>query len=370
MDISLTFIRGTFFLICILISIAFAALAAPEGASPVGLGIAAVAGGAFSALLILSENLLKRFNLRSFNTALIGIFLGFLLGQAIVTVLKGVFSLTLPSANPAIETLIHTAVYLAAIYVGMVMTARGAEEIYVSLPFIKFKPSSLKKKDLLIDSSVLQDPRIIDLAASGLLDHHLVIPRFVLTELYTLVERGDEAQRGKARRALDVLKKLEALHTLGLRYTETNFPEIKDPHEKLIKLARFLNANLITADMNQIELASIEDIRVILFQKLCNSLKPLSQSGEQINIKIQRYGKEERQGVGYLEDGTMVVVNGGAEYIGETIRAHVLSVKHTSSGRMIFCNAIEEDYEEENYNRAPSGNVEHEETKSYFTSYR
>jgi uncharacterized protein YacL len=109
---------------------------------------------------------------------------------------------------------------------------------------------------------------------------------------------------------------------------------------------------LITADISRIQMASIEGIRVINIHTLSNALKPLMQAGEFIKIKVQRYGKEPRQGVGYLEDGTMVVVNGGGNYIGETIDAKVLSVKHTTSGRMIFCNAIDEenpsgDYEED-----------------------
>jgi len=226
----------------------------------------------------------------------------------------------------------------------MIMTARAAGELYISLPLIKFKSTRLKKKDILVDASVLNDPRIIDLASSGLLDNHLVMPRYIMTELYAQVERSDEGLRNRARKNLEVIKKLEGLPTLDLRYSDTDIPDIKDPHDKLVKLARLLDANIITADINQIHQSSVEDVRIIKFQQLCNALKPLSQTGEYITIKIQRYGKEPRQGVGYLDDGTMVVVNGGAEYIGETIKGQVLSVKHTSSGRMIFCNAMEEDH--------------------------
>jgi uncharacterized protein YacL len=117
---------------------------------------------------------------------------------------------------------------------------------------------------------------------------------------------------------------------------------VKDPMTKLIRLARFLDANIITSDINRIQQSSHEGVSIINIHMLSNALKPITQTGEFINIKIQRYGKEPRQGVGYLEDGTMVVVNGGAEYIGETIKAQVLSVKHTTSGRMIFCNTSEE----------------------------
>jgi len=222
------------------------------------------------------------------------------------------------------------------------MTARASEEFYLSIPFVKFKATANKKKDILIDVSILLDSRIIDLSASGILDNHLILPKFTLKELYTQVENGDETTKAKARRSLEVCKKLESLPNLNLRFSDTDFPEIKDPIIKLVRLARLLDANVITADINRIQQSSIEGIAVINIHSLSNALKPLTQTGEHVNIKIQRYGKEARQGVGYLEDGTMVVVNGGAEHIGETIKAQVLSVKHTSSGRMIFCNAPDE----------------------------
>ena len=128
---------------------------------------------------------------------------------------------------------------------------------------------------------------------------------------------------------------------LNVRFNETDFPEISEHTGKLVKLARLTNANLITAEMNQVETSAVEGVKIININRLSNAIKPLTQSGESITIKIQRYGKEARQGVGYLDDGTMVVVNGGGDYIGETIKAQVLSVKHTSSGRMIFCNTRE-----------------------------
>ena len=158
------------------------------------------------------------------------------------------------------------------------------------------------------------------------------------------------SSKNKARRCLDVIKKLESVPALEIKINDTDFPDVKEMQGKLIRLARLLDANLLTADINRIQMASIEGIRVINMHALSNALKPLMQAGEYIKIKIQRYGKEPRQGVGYLDDGTMVVVNGGGNYIGETIEAKVLSVKHTTSGRMIFCNAVDDEgvsYEDE-----------------------
>lgn len=342
MDISLTFIRIIFLMLCVLLSTVYASTATQDGVSSINLAMGVIGGVAFGGALISLDTLFRRFNLRSLNIAILGLFFGYLLGQSIILILSTLIDFNSAQVAPHAVSFIKASIFLSTIYIAMVMTARASEELYVSLPLVKFKSTALKKKDIIIDPSVLNDARLIDLAASGLLDSHLVIPRFVLTDLHIQNEKGEEHIRNKARRSLEVIKKFESLPSLELRYTDTDFPDLKDPLEKMVKLARVMDANILTADVSQIQQSTIEDVRIIKFQQLCNSLKPLSQSGEFINIKIQRYGKEPRQGVGYLDDGTMVVVNGGAEYIGESIKAQVLSVKHTSSGRMIFCNAIEE----------------------------
>lgn len=345
MNITLSFIRVFFLFMCVLFVTTYATTMLPGGANLFNILLGSALGIIFGALLIITDTLFRRFNLRSFNIAALGLFCGYLMGQGVLLILNSVLDLTSLAYSPITLSFLRIAVLLFCTYLGMVMTARASEELYVSIPFIKFKPASNKKKDILLDSSILQDSRIIDMASSGLLDHHLILPRFTLKELYANLESHDEAVKTKARRCLDVVKRLEGIQNLDLRYADADFPEIKDPTAKLIRLARLLDANIITSDINRIQqssIESIEGIRVINIHMLSNALKPISQSGEYINIKIQRYGKEPRQGVGYLDDGTMVVVNGGAEFIGETIKAQVLSVKHTSSGRMIFCNATTE----------------------------
>lgn len=342
MDISLTLIRSIFIFLSLLASITFFATFNQEGLTLDSCMIALLAGVIFSSLLIGIDLLIKRFNLRTLNIAIIGLFLGYLLAEGILLVLSNMMEMAGFSLSYELKPLIYSVIYLTSIYIAMIMSARGAKEIYMSIPFVKFNPTSLKKKDILLDGSVLQDARIIDLAASGLLNHQIIFPRFILTELYTLYEKGDEGQKLKAKKCLEVLKKLEALPGIGLRYHNMDFPEIKNTMDKLVKLARSIDASILASEISQIQQSIIEDVLIIKFQDICCALRPLTQSGEFINIKIQRYGKEARQGVGYLEDGTMVVINGGAEYIGETIKAQVLSVKHTTSGRMIFCNALEE----------------------------
>jgi uncharacterized protein YacL len=313
-------------------------------------------GFLFGSLLVAFDIFFKRFNLRSFNIAVVGIFIGYLMGTGLVLILDAILEISKASfvLQPQVLEIIKIAIFLFGIHLGTIMTLRSSDELYVSIPFVKFKPTIHKKKDLLIDASVLADSRIIDLASSGLLNHQLVIPRFIIKELYVQSETGDEITKAKARRSLETLKKLEEIPELNIRYNDTDFPDVKEQINKLIRLARLLDANILTAEISHIKTETLEGIRLINIHTLSNALKPLMQAGEHIKIKIQRYGKEPRQGVGYLEDGTMVVVNGGGDYIGQTIDVDVLSVKHTASGRMIFCNAkeeegypIEEEYEEE-----------------------
>lgn len=306
----------------------------------IGIGL-----GLFIGFVLLGVDILfKKFNLRSFNIATVGIFFGFLMGKALVLIFQAVMDISAASftLQPQFIEIVKISFMLFGIYLGTIMTLRGSDEIYVSVPFVKFTPTAQMKKDILVDGSVLTDSRIIDLANSGLIDQHLIIPRFIMKELYAQAETGDETSRTKAKRSLETIKKMEEIQGLKIRYNDTDFPEVKDQLNKLLRLARLLDANILTADITRVQISSIEGVRIINLHALSNALKPLMQAGEKLKIKVQRYGKEPRQGVGYLDDGTMVVVNGGGDFIGEIIDVLVLSVKHTASGRIIFCNTLEE----------------------------
>lgn len=359
MNVSLAFTRLFFFILSIFFVTTYM-ISGTGGHSFENLFVGVLLGSVLGLALIGFDIMFKRFNLRSFNIAIIGLFIGYLMGEALVLILSAILDISAASIkiDPRVFEVIKISLFLFGTYLGTIMAIRASDELYVSLPFVRFTPTAQKKKDLIVDASVLTDARIIDLAASGLLDHHLVVPRFLLKELYALAESPDESMRNRAKRSLDVVKKLEHLPDLEIRYNDTDFPEVTDSMSKLIRLARLLDGNILTADINRAQTSAVEGIRIINIHALSNALKPLMQAGEKITIKIQRFGKEPRQGVGYLEDGTMVVVNGGGAYIGETIDAFVLSVKHTSSGRMIFCNAIDEQ-------EFPHTSYESDETQQY-----
>lgn len=338
---TLSFIRILFVLLSVLFLSFYTTTSLAGGFSLTNLAIGITTGLCYGLIVISSEVFIRRFQLKSFLLAALGLLFGYLMGQSIYLIFDTVIHLSDLPLETETLSLIKIALFLLTSYVGMVMTALGADELYLSIPFFRFQSMNLKQKALIFDPSCVQDPRIIDFTLSGILDTHAILPRFVIKELMNQAESSDDSIRIKARRGLDVIKKLEQSSEFKLRIDDTDYPEIKDIFSKLLKLAREKEANIFTADISKMQQSSAEGIRIINFHHLANALKPISQTGEQLEVKIQRNGKDLRQGVGYLDDGTMVVVNGGAEFMGQTVRVTVLSVKHTSSGRLIFSNVIE-----------------------------
>lgn len=341
-NVSLVFTRIFFTILSIVFMLVYAVHLPVTPTAKVFIGLSFGVG--LMIILFVIDALFRRFNLRSFNIAIIGLFIGYLMGLALVLIFDAIIGLAnLPTRadNHTIEVL-KICFFLAGTYLGTIMTIRSADELYVSIPFVKFSATGIRRKDLILDASTVADARIIDLCSTGLLDYQLILPRFIIKELYSQSESSDPHTKQKARRTLETIKKLEESTTLALRFNDTDFPEVKDTTSKLIRLARLLDTNILSADLSRVEMSSIEGVRVINLHAMSNAMKPLMEAGEYVTIKVQRYGKEPRQGVGYLDDGTMVVINGGGNFIGDTIEAQVLSVKHTSSGRMIFCNALDE----------------------------
>ncbi len=298
-------------------------------------------GALLFALFYAFDVAFRKFRLRSFNSVTLGLFFGYLIGQGLMLIFNTVLDLTTLAValQPQTLEILKISVFLLGIYLGTMITLKYAEEIYLSIHFVRFPHTQQKKKDLVLDISILSDPRLIDLANSGLVDHALVIPRFIVKDLHSQIESCDEIGKAKARKGVETIKKLEGLPYLNLRFVNNDYPEVSDPIQKLVRLARALEANILSSELTKAQLPTVEGINIVNMHSLANSLRPLMQAGEQLKIKVQRYGKEAMQGVGYLEDGTMVVINGGGDFIGEIIETQVLSVKNTSSGRMIFCNA-------------------------------
>jgi len=305
--------------------------------------------GTFVSILFFSlEGLLRKAHLRHLNTTILGLFIGLALFSVLFLTFQSVMESILPLTNLTSLDLLtlyalgKVSLLLIGLYLGIIVTFRCSETLRESLPFIKLKKETTSNKKLIATPALISDTRIVELARSGLLDQRLLIPKFVINELYTQSESIDEPIKIKARRSLENLRKLEEITHLELSYSEVDFPEVKHNSGKLIKLAIALKGDIFTSDTTSLEEKTNQrSLNIININDLSQYLKPLMEAGEVMEIKVQRFGKEAKQGIGYLDDGTMVVINGGGDYIGQLISTHVLSIKHTSTGRIIFCNAIE-----------------------------
>jgi uncharacterized protein YacL len=187
-----------------------------------------------------------------------------------------------------------------------------------------------------LDTSVIIDGRIADICKLGFIEGSLVIPRFVLAELQNIADSPEPLRRTRGRRGLDILNEIQKQVSINVRISEVDFPDIAEVDSKLVRLAKDIRGKIITNDFNLNKVAQFQGIEVLNINDLANALKPIVLPNEDFIIKIIKEGKEQGQGVGYLDDGTMVVVENGARLIGKEVKVTVTSVLQTSAGQMIF----------------------------------
>jgi uncharacterized protein YacL len=249
--------------------------------------------------------------------AVAGLLLGLALGSALAP-LAG-------EAGPAVRA---GAALLGAWVVGVVAARRGAE--------LWARPASPRGPARILDTSVLIDGRIADVAEAGFLDGPVVVPQFVVRELQRLADASDPVRRNRGRRGFDVLDRLRRSSTVQLELVDTDFPDVAEVDDKLVALARARAGRLLTNDTGLARVAAVAGVAVGNLNELALALKPAALPGEGMQVQIAREGKEVGQGVAYLEDGTMVVVEGGKRFIGQTLDVVVTSALQTAAGRMIF----------------------------------
>ena len=199
----------------------------------------------------------------------------------------------------------------------------------------------------ILDTSVIIDGRITDVCEVGFMEGTFILPQFILQELQNIADSSDSLRRARGRRGLDVLQKIQKMSNITVRIVDQDFPKIKEVDSKLVALARLLGGKIITNDFNLSKVAQLQGVTVLNFNELANSLKPIVLPGESMNIFIVKEGKESTQGGGYLDDGTMVVVDNARKLINKKINAVVTSVLQTTAGRMIFAKLREDADREE-----------------------
>ncbi len=220
--------------------------------------------------------------------------------------------------------------YLAVI--SGTLAPSGTKEMFPGL--MNFSNTMKCKK--VLDASILMDGRIVDLVETGFLDGTILVPRFVTEQIQRIHETGKDLKRQRAEHALELIKKLQNMKSVQFRICEIDFAVDKDVDQRMIALAKKLDAKIVTNDYTLNRAASLEEIEVLNINELANALKPVALPGETLSIHIIKKGKEEDQGVGYLDDGTMVVIDGGEGHIGERVQTRITSVLQNPAGKMIF----------------------------------
>ena len=292
---------------------------------------AAAAGAAAAGAVIIFELRVRALSLRRLIGAVAGSLLG-IFGAAL-------FCLVLRSAPISVGTsaVLQLFVLLLMTYVGLLVGANKGDLLNpaaLSMVFSGERPSRRSAK--VLDTSVIIDGRIADIAETGFLDGVLVIPQFVLRELQLVADSADSLKRNRGRRGLDILQRIQKIATLQVQIVEDDFPTIRDVDMKLIELAKVMEAKIVTNDFNLNKVAQLQGVDVLNINELANSLKPIVLPGETMRVFILKEGKEYNQGVAYLDDGTMVVVDNARKMIGKTVDIAVTSVLQTTAGKMIF----------------------------------
>ncbi|MDE2667155.1 MAG: PIN domain nuclease [Acidobacteriota bacterium] len=293
--------------------------------------LAAVVGAVTSAAIIIFEVRLRKTSLKQLIGAAIGSIMG-IGGAAMIGIM-----LVETTIDPQTKSFLQIGLFLFMGYVGLVMGANKGDLLNLSALGGFFAGERRSGKNYkILDTSVIIDGRVADVCETGFIDGILLIPQFVLRELQQVADSADSLKRNRGRRGLDILQRIQKMAGIEVQILEKDFPQIREVDLKLIELAKELEAKIVTNDFNLNKIAQLQDVPVLNINELANSLKPVVLPGEVMKVFILKEGKEYNQGVAYLDDGTMVVVDNARKMIGKTIDTSVTSVLQTTAGKMIF----------------------------------
>lgn len=291
---------------------------------------AVVVGLSIGVFVVLIDVMLKGFSLRGLSAITFGLGIGLLL-SFLVSV-----SPLFEKGEPQIIYLVRLALFLICPYIATVIALRGKDEFNLVIPYVRFVPHDVDVPVVVVDTSVLIDGRIARVCEAGFLNAALVIPRFVLRELQTVADSPDAHKQSRGRRGLEVLNELRKIKNIDIRTPESEVTKREDVDAKLVFLAQSMRAKLLTTDYNLAKMAEFQGVSWLNLNALAKSLRPEVMLGEHLEVDLMKAGKEDDQAVGFLEDGSMVVVSAARKLIGQRVHAEVVSVLPTAGGKMIF----------------------------------
>ena len=294
-----------------------------------------IVGGAI--FLVVVDVLLPRKRIEVISTVYLGIVVALFLTYVISTVLETVMFGAEVEAQQFRGT-IRVILTTALSYICISLLVQTKDEFRFIIPYVEFSKDIKGQKPFILDTSVIIDGRIADVLETNIIDNELIIPRFVLSELQNIADSNDKLRRARGRRGLDIITRLRNNESIELKIHESETVEMQtQPVDmKLVLLARDLHGKVVTGDYNLNKVATIHNVPVINLNEVSNALKPVFLPGERFSVQIVKAGEEANQGVGYLDDGTMIVVEEGEQHINNKVPILVTSVLQTSAGRMIF----------------------------------
>jgi uncharacterized protein YacL len=315
-----------------------------------------ISSGVLGIIIILAEMRIRQLSAKTLIGAAIGSVLG-IIGASLISLVIGRMNFV----HPQTETFLQLLVLLVMAYVGLVAGANKGQYLDLTKLNGVLSDSSVRSVGKVLDTSVVIDGRIADICTTGFLEGNLIVPHFVLRELQQIADSADSAKRNRGRRGLDVLEKIKSVPGVAVQLLEKDYPDVKEVDLKLIELAKEMGAKIVTNDFNLNKVSQLRGVDVLNINELANALKPVVLPGETMKVFILKEGKEYNQGVAYLDDGTMVVVDNARRMIGKTIATQVTSVLQTTAGKMIFGRFPEESengsskQDRRSYDRMPSG---------------
>jgi len=295
-------------------------------------GVIGVAiGFVFAWVLIAVDELLKGFSLRAFSATTFGLLLGTLV--ALLIDRSGLFV----NVEDPTRWLIRLCLFLGFGYIGVILAMRSNKEDFsLIIPYVRFTKQNKPDNLLLLDTSVIIDGRIAELIEANFLEGIIVVPRFVLRELQQIADSHDAFKRARGRRGLEILNRIQRNTSNEVKIHDGDFPDEAETDGKLIRLARNLSAKLFTNDYNLGKIAELQRINHVNLHELAKSMRTVLLPGEVVSLRIAREGKDKGQGVGYMPDGTMVVVNNAQSAVGKQVEAQVQTLHQTGAGIIIF----------------------------------
>ena len=331
-SLSVNIVRGVFLLLCCVLG----------GMVGLGFGIRLVPGiligFSFATLMILIDYLLKSFTFREFSHGTIGLMIGLGCGWLILRIdFFGIAWFDQFDSKEAVRQLVELAVYCGLGFIGMTLAMRSdREEFSFIIPYVRFQQESVQDTPLLVDTNIIIDGRIPRICETGFLSGSIIVPRFVLDELHILADSHDAIRSERGKRGLAGVEQMRNTPELKVTIQEDRMSKEDLVDTKLIQLARRLKARLATNDANLGKVARLQGVDVLNFNELARAMRPVVSPGDQMDLLLVKEGKDPHQAVGYLPDGTMIVVNHAIGKMGETAEVVVAGALQTSAGRLIF----------------------------------